>query len=87
MHQISNFARFCVPALDRLDPYASPESEASLFKAVPMDLLAEAKAILRRVGRLEGQRFRIIYRGPRGHYRHQSSTWRQDARAFSVYVR
>lgn len=85
--KISNFARFVVPGLDLLEPYTSPDDEVSVFKAVPIDLLDQARAVLRQAGRLEGQKFRIIYRGPRGRYLYQASTWRQDARAFSVYTR
>lgn len=85
--KISNFTRFMVPGLDLLEPYASPDDEVSVFKSVPISLLDQARAVLRQAGRLEGQQFRIIYRGPRSRYLYQASTWRQDARAFSVYTR
>ena len=73
---------FCLPNEDKavLRPFISPKGEASLFKDIPIDRLAEVKAILKKAGR-----FRVIYRGPRGRYHSQAMTWKQDAKRFAVY--
>ena len=63
--------------------YRSPTQEASVFKQIPIDYLDTVKAVLKRTGGA----FRIVYRGPRGHYHDQAMTWKQDARAFTVYPR
>jgi hypothetical protein len=63
--------------------YRSPKSEASVFKQIPIEYLDIVKAVLKKTGGA----FRIVYRGPRGHYHDQAMTWKEDARAFSVYPR
>jgi hypothetical protein len=60
--------------------YRSPESEASVWKWVPMEYLGQVRRALKKVGK-----FRVVYRGPRGRYYDQAMTWKKDARAFSVY--
>ena len=61
--------------------YRSPKIEASVFKQIPIEYLDMVKSVLKRTG----QKFRIVYRGPRGRYYDQAMTWKQDARAFTVY--
>jgi hypothetical protein len=63
--------------------YRSPKSEASVFKQIPIGYLDTVKSVLKRTGGA----FRIVYRGPRGRYHDQAMTWKQDARAFTVYPR
>ena len=65
-----------------LEQYRSPVAEASIWKWVPIKHLDHIRQALRNVGK-----FRIVYRGPRGHYHDQAMTWKQDARAFTVYPR
>jgi len=79
---MDKFLWFCLPNEDKaaLKPYISPPGEASIFRDIPIDRLAEIKAILQKVGR-----FRVIYRGPRGRYHSQAMTWKKDANRFAVY--
>ena len=87
MKTVSSFSKFFLPDLDALEQYASPDDEVSIIKDVPICQLEQVRQVFRRVGRLEGRGFRVIYRGPRGRYRHQASTWKQDAVRFAVYER
>ena len=66
-----------------LEQYKSPKFEASIWKQIPIEYLDSVKATLKKTG----YKFRVIYRGPRGHYWDQASTWKQDARAFSLYLK
>ena len=79
---MDKFLWFCLANEDKavLEAYVSPPEEASVFKDIPIDRLVEVKAILRKAGR-----FRVIYRGPRGRYHSQATTWKQDANRFAVY--
>ena len=79
---MDKFLWFCLPNEDKalLAQYVSTPSEASVFRDIPIDRLAEVKAILQKVGR-----FRVIYRGPRGRCHGQSMTWKKDANRFAVY--
>ena len=63
-----------------LAQYRSPEHEASVWKWVPIAYLDQIRNSLRMVGK-----FRVVYRGPRGHYLDQAMTWKEDAVAFTVY--
>ena len=80
---MDKFLWFCLANEDKavLAKYASPPGEASIFKDIPIDRLAEVKAILGKVGR-----YRVVYRGPRGRTYAQSMTWKKDANRFSVYL-
>jgi len=80
---MDRFNFFCLANEDKrfLSQYISPSREASTFKKIPIEHLDRVKKLLRQLG----YRARIIYRGPRGHSVDQSMTWKQDARAFSVY--
>ena len=80
---MDKFNFFCLANEDKefLGQFVSPSNEASTFKQIPIEHLDRVKRLLRQLG----YRARIIYRGPRGHWRCQSTTWKQDARAFSVY--
>lgn len=79
---MDKFLWFCLANEHKavLEAYVSPLEEASVFKDIPIDRLAEVKAILRKVGR-----FRVVYRGPRRRYHSQAMTWKQDANRFAVY--
>lgn len=68
---------------DFLDQYKSPKSEASIWKQIPIEYLNNVKLALKKTG----YKFRVIYRGPRRRYWDQASTWKQDARAFSLYLK
>ena len=82
---IDKFNFFCLANEDKefLGQYVSPLGEASTFKDIPIQYLDRTKRLLRSVG----YSARIVYRGPRGHFRDQASTWKQDADRFAVYVR
>jgi len=81
---VDSFAWFCTSNEDKefLLKYSSPEDEASFFKNIPIQHLDRVKKILKPMGQ-----FRVIYRGPRGHYRDQSMTWKENANRFSIYQR
>ena len=63
-----------------LSKYKSPDSEASIWKWIPISQLCRVREALHCVGQ-----FRVVYRGPRGHYLDQAMTWKEDAVAFTVY--
>lgn len=84
--KISNFARFVIPEVDLLDQYASPDDEVSIAKAMPMHLLDQARAIMRKLHRLEGERYRVYFRGPRYDLA-RGYCKEKDARAFAIYKR
>ena len=65
-----------------LAQYKSPSYESSIWKQIPIQYLYIVKQMLKKTG----QKFRVVYRGPRGHYLDQAMTWKQDARAFSLYL-
>lgn len=67
--------------------FASPESEASIVKDVPVGALDQARAVIRRMERLSGRRTYVMYRGRKNRYHGQSTVWKQDANRFSVYWR
>ncbi len=67
--------------------FASPDSEASIVKDVPMGALDQARVAIRRMERLSGRRTYVMYRGRKNRYHSQSTTWKQDADRFSVYFR
>ena len=66
-----------------ISKYISPKGEASLYKSIPIRYLERVRTMLKNTG----LKFRVVYRGPRGHYLDQAMTWKQDARAFAVYPR
>ena len=69
------------------DAFASPDSESSIVKNVPMGVLDQARAVIRRMERLTGRKTYVMYRGRKNRYHSQSTTWKQDADRFSVYFR
>ena len=69
------------------DAFASPASEASIVKDVPMGALDQARVVIRRMERLSGRRTYVMYRGRKNRYHGQSTVWKQDANRFSVYWR
>ena len=69
------------------DAFASPDSESSIVKNVPMSALDQARVAIRRMERLSGRRTYVMYRGRKNRYYQQSTTWKQDANCFSVYFR
>ena len=83
MYKFTIFA--CLSKKDHafIEPYISPKRQASLYKSIPIQYLEQVRAMLKNTG----LKFRIVYRGPRGHYHDQAMTWKQDARAFTVYPR
>jgi len=62
-----------------LGKYRSPESEASIWKWIPICYLDQVRDALKFAGQ-----FRAVFRGPRLK-RWQSSTNKEDAVAFTVY--
>ena len=64
---------------DLLDKYRSPESEASIWKWIPICYVDQVRDALKSAGQ-----FRAVYRGPRFH-RWRASTNKKDAVAFTVY--
>lgn len=82
---MDQFNFFCLANEDKqfLGQYLSPGKEASTFKHIPIQHLGRTKRLMKQLG----YQTRIVYRGPRGHYRDQSMTWKKDAVAFSVYPR
>ena len=69
------------------DAFASPDSESSIVKNVPMSALDQARAVIRRMERLTGRKTYVMYRGRKNRYYSQATTWKQDADRFSVYFR
>jgi len=69
------------------DAFASPDSESSIVKDVPMGALDQARAVIRRMERLTGRKTYVMYRGRKNRYHDQATTWKQDADRFSVYFR
>lgn len=67
--------------------FASPAGEASIVKDVPMSVLPQARATIRRMERLSGFKTYIMYRGRKNRYIGQSTVWKQDADRFAVYFR
>lgn len=67
--------------------YASPKSDVSLFKGIPIQYLQEAKEALKACG----YKYRIKYRGPRSGLdcrtrdQRQASCLRKFATTFAVY--
>lgn len=86
---LDRWTRFNLPLPDQqlFDAFASPHDEASIIKDIPISALDAVKQILRRVETISGRKTRIIYRGPRGRFYGQATTWRQDANRFAVYWR
>ena len=85
---LDQWTYFNLPAdvRDFVHQYRSPESESSIVKAVPLDQLDRARAAMRVIAGLTGQRMRVICRGPR---RDSMRSWcrQEDARCFAVYFR
>lgn len=67
--------------------FASPDSEQSLIKDVPIGALEQVQTVLRRVRALSGRRTYVMFRGRKNRYHGQATTWRQDANRFAVYFR
>lgn len=84
--KISSWARFTVPDIELLDWFPSPSSESSIAKNIPMEYLDQMRVIMRRLGKVEGRRYRVIYRGPR-HDLCRSHCLRRHARSFAIYER
>ena len=80
MDKFLYFATVPTATQELLAQYRSPESEASIWKWIPIVHLDEVREALKSAGR-----FRAVYRGPRGRYYDQAMTWKQDAVAFTVY--
>lgn len=87
--KIDRWTYFMLTHEDRqlFDHYAGPCNETSILKDLPIQVLDLAKRTMRRVELLTGRKLRVIYRGPRRRYCHQSCTWKQDAERFAVYFR
>lgn len=81
MDKFIYFATVSKDTQEFLAQYRSPEHESSIWKWIPIDQLDRVRQALKHVAK-----FRIIYRGPRGRYYDQAMTWKQDAKAFSVYL-
>jgi len=69
------------------DAFASPDSESSIVKNVPMGALDQARAVIRRMERLSGRQTYVMYRGRKNRYYGQGTVWKQDANRFAVYWR
>jgi hypothetical protein len=69
------------------DSFASPESETSIVKDVPISALEQVRPILARVRALSGKKTYVMFRGSKNRYYQQSTTWKQDANRFAVYFR
>lgn len=87
--KIDRWTYFMLQHEDRqlFDQYAAPAHETALLKDLPIQVLDLVRRTIRRVELLTGRKLRVIYRGPRRRYCHQSSTWKQDAERFAVYFR
>ena len=70
-----------------LTAFASPDSESSIVKDVPIGALAEVQAVMRRVRALSGRKTYVMFRGRKNRYHGQATTWKQDANRFAVYFR
>lgn len=69
------------------DAFASPDSETSIVKDIPIGAFDQARAAIRRLEQLSGRKTYVMYRGPKNHYHSQATTWKQDANRFAVYWR
>jgi len=79
MDKFIYFATVPKDTQELLARYESPESEASIWKGIPIAYLDQIRQALYRAGQ-----FRVKFRGPR--YDHQRGTCRkEDAYAFAVY--
>ena len=89
MMKLDNWTHFNLSREDQqfFRAFASPESEASIVKDVPMSALDQARVVIRRMERLSGRRTYVMYRGRKNRYHGQATTWKQDANRFSVYWR
>jgi hypothetical protein len=89
MMKLDNWTHFNLSREDQqfFRAFASPDSEASIVKDVPVGALDQARAVIRRMERLTGRRTYVMYRGHKNRYHGQSTVWRQDANRFSVYWR
>ena len=81
MYKFTIFA--CLSKKDHafIEKYISPKGEASLYKSIPIGYLERVRTMLKNTG----LKFRVVYRGPRSRHVCQHTTWKQDARAFTVY--
>jgi len=87
--KLDRWTEFCLGPEDQqlFRAFASPATESSIIKDVPINAIDQVRPILRRLRVLTGRRTYVMYRGPRNRHRSQSCTWRQDANRFSVYFR
>lgn len=67
--------------------FASPASESSIVKDVPIGALTEAQAVIGRLRALTGRKTYVMFRGRKNRYHGQATTWKQDATRFAVYFR
>lgn len=86
--KLDSWTYFNLPAETRqmIDAFASPDTEASVVKDIPIGALPQARPVMRIIEQLTGRRMRVIYRGPR--YDHGRS-WccKADALRFAIYFR
>ena len=89
MMKLDNWTHFNLSREDQqfFRAFASPASEASIVKDVPMSALDQARVAIRRMELLSGRRTYVMYRGRKNRYHGQATTWKQDANRFSVYWR
>jgi hypothetical protein len=89
MMKLDNWTQFNLSREDQqfFQAFASPDSEASIVKDVPVGALDQARAVIRSMERLSGRRTYVMYRGRKNRYHGQATTWKQDANRFSVYWR
>ena len=86
--KLDHWCYFNLPSHARqmIDAFASPDTEASVVKDIPIGALPQAKPVMRMIEKLTGRRMRVIYRGPR--YDHGRSWCRKaDALRFAIYFR
>lgn len=87
--KLDNWTLFCLSHEDQqlFRAFASPAKEASILKDVPIGAIDQVRPVLCRVRALLGRKTYIMFRGPKNRYRGQSTTWKQDANRFAVYLR
>ena len=87
--KLDRWTHFNLPLEDQqfFNAFASPDTESSIAKDVPIMALDQVRVILKRVRALSNRRTYIMFRGAKNRYHGQACTWKQDANRFAVYFR
>jgi hypothetical protein len=86
--KLDNWTRFNLTAETRqlVDAFAAPDHEQAIIKNVPIGAYETAHRSLSEISSLTGRLLSVRFRGPR-YDPTRASCRRENARAFSVYLR